>query len=358
MVGDGSRKVLYLQNWGGLDQTCRVTLPPEMRGWKITRMEGEFVRTAEGVETTVEGSQGVAVCILSAPGEKVPDFKLSDAEKNKILYVQNLMRFGCPTPGKKRVLFALDGPEPGGVVNPYARHPYTGVELFPHEIEAVRALGAEVDAIHPMAWTPELISQYAAVVVTEGNSLDYWQPLFGKPEFRKMLSDYVQGGGALFAEIYTGRSLNANMSFFSLGKEAWGVEIPWSKKPPRDATSFGFGDPRQILTDAVGTHPIAEGVGKVQLFALTPIKLSDGSRMEKVVSLPKTSSMPGACAIAAQSFGKGRVVVSADPMAFQPYRITTADNAALLVNALGWLLDEPVTDQTRAVFKEKCKTLE
>ena len=252
----------------------------------------------------------------------------------------------------------MDGPEPGGVVNPYARHPYTGVELFPHEIEAVRALGAEVDAIHPMAWTPELISQYAAVVVTEGNSLDYWQPLFGKPEFRKMLSDYVQGGGALFAEIYTGRSLNANMSFFSLGKEAWGVEIPWSKKPPRDATSFGFGDPRQILTDAVGTHPIAEGVGKVQLFALTPIKLSDGSRMEKVVSLPKTSSMPGACAIAAQSFGKGRVVVSADPMAFQPYRITTADNAALLVNALGWLLDEPVTDQTRAVFKEKCKTLE
>jgi hypothetical protein len=45
-------------------------------------------------------------------------------------------------------------------------------------------------------------------------------------------------------------------------------------------------------------------------------------------------------------------------MAFQPYRITTADNAALLVNVLGWLLDEPVTDQTRAEFKEQCKTLE
>lgn len=358
LVGDDSRRVLYLQNWGGLDQTCRVTLPPEMRGWKMTRIEGGFIRTAEGVETTVEGSQGVAVCILSAPGEGVPDFKLSDAEKKKIRYVHNLMRFNRPAPGKKRVLFALDGPEPGGVVNPYARHPYTGVELFPHEVEAVRALGAEADAIHPMVWTPELLSEYAAVVVTEGNSLDYWQPLFGKPEFRKMLSDYVQGGGALFAEVYTGRSLNANMSFFSLGKEAWGVEIPWSKKPPRDATSFGFGDPRQILTDAVGTHPIAEGVGKVQLFALTPIKLSNGSRMEKVVSLPKTSSMPGACAVAAQTFGKGRVVVSADPMAFQPFRIGEADNAALLVNVLGWLLDEPVTDRTRAEFKELCRTLE
>ena len=358
MVGDDSRKVLYLQNWGGLDQTCRVTLPTEMRSWKMTRLEGDFVRTAEGIETTVEGSQGVAVCVLSAPGAEEPDFKLSDAEKKKIRYVQNLMQFNRPAPGKKRVLFALDGPEPGGVVNPYARHPYTGVELFPHEVEAVRALGAEVDAVHPMAWTPELLSKYAAVVVTEGNSLDYWQPLFSKPEFRKMLSDYVQGGGALFAEVYTGRSLNANMTFFSLGKEAWGVEIPWAKNPPRDTTSFGFGDPRQILTDAVGTHPIADGVGKVQLFAMTPLKFSGGSKMEKVVSLPKTSSMPGACAVAAQTFGKGRVVVSADPMAFQPFRITTADNASLLVNVLGWLLDEPVTDQTREVFKEKCKTLE
>ena len=264
----------------------------------------------------------------------------------------------CPAPGKKRVLFALDGPEPSGVINPYARHPYTGVELFPHEIEAVRALGAEVDAVHPMAWTPELISQYAAVVVTEGNSLDYWQPLFGKPEFRKMLSDYVQGGGALLAEIYTGRSLNANMSFFALGKEAWGVEIPWTKNPPRDATSCGFGDPHQILTAALGTHPIAEGVGKVQLFALTPLKFASDAKMDKVVSLSQTSSMPGACVLAAQSFGKGRVVVSADPMAFQPYRILEADNATLLLNTLGWLLGEPVTSASRAAFKDQCRILE
>ena len=260
--------------------------------------------------------------------------------------------------GKKRVLFALDGPEPGGVVNPYARHPYTGVELFPHEIEAVRALGGEVDAIHPMAWTPELISQYAAVVVTEGNSLDYWQALFGKPEFRKMLSDYVKGGGSLFAEVYTGRSLNANMTFFTLGKESWGVEIPWMRNPPRDEISCGFGDPRQILTDAAGAHPIAEGVDKVQLFALTPLKFSTGSKMEKVVSLRQTSSMPGACVFAAQVFGKGRVVVSADPMAFQPGRILEADNATLLLNTFAWLLDESVTNAMRENFKKKCRRLD
>jgi methionine--tRNA ligase beta chain len=93
LVGDSSRNVLYLQNWGGLDQKCRVTLPEEMRDWRLTRIEGEFIRSATGVETTIEGSQSVAVCILSAPGADIPDFKLSDAEKKKLLYVQNLMQF-------------------------------------------------------------------------------------------------------------------------------------------------------------------------------------------------------------------------------------------------------------------------
>lgn len=367
LVGDASRKVLYLQNWGGLDQKCHVTLPEEMRDWELTRIEGKFIRSATGVETTIEGSQGVAVCILSAPGADIPDFKLSGAEKKKLLYVQNLMRFVSgnggsgkreEAMGKKRVLFAQDGPEPGGIVNPYARHPYTGVELFPHEIEAVRTLGGEVDAIHPTVWTPELLSRYAAVVVTEGNSLDYWQPLFSKLEFRKMLSDYVQGGGSLFAEVYTGRSLNANMTFFTLGKEAWGVEIPWMRNPPCDKISYGFGDPRQILTDAIGAHPIADGVGKIQLFALTPLKFSGESKMEKVVSLRQTSTMPGACVFAAQVSGKGRVAVNADPMAFQPGRVLEADNAALLLNTFGWLLDENVTNSMRENFKKKCRRLD
>ena len=172
-----------------------------------------------------------------------------------------------------------------------------------------------------------------------------------------MISDYVQGGGALFAEIYSGRSLNANAAFSQLGKEAWGVEIPRGRIP-RDESSCGFGDPRQILTDAIGAHPIAEGVGKVQLFALTPLKFLSGSAMEKAVSLPRTSSMPGACVVAAQVSGKGRVVVSADPMAFQPCRILEADNAALLLNMFGWLLGESVTSESRAAFKDQCRILE
>jgi hypothetical protein len=49
--------------------------------------------------------------------------------------------------------------------------------------------------------------------------------------------------------------------------------------------------------------------------------------------------------------GKGRVFVSADAMAFQPFRINEADNAALLENVMGWLLDKPVTQAMRDEFK-------
>ena len=49
--------------------------------------------------------------------------------------------------------------------------------------------------------------------------------------------------------------------------------------------------------------------------------------------------------------GNGRVFVSADAMAFQPFRINEADNAALLENVMGWLLGKPVTQGMRDAFK-------
>ena len=334
LVGDARRKVLYLQNWGGLDHTCRVTLPEECRGWRVVPLEGAFSRTADGrLATRVEGSQGVAVCMLLAPGETPPDLALPSETAAAIERVRDLMTFGRPAPGAKRVLFALDD-------DASAHSSLTGVLLFPHLVEAVRELGAEADAVPPRDWTPELLSRYAAVVVTEGDSLGYWEPLFGKPEFRAMLKRYVEEGGALFGDIYAGRSVCANARFSQLGKEAWGVEIPFGGKVARDETSHGFGDPRQIRTDNLAAHPIAEGVGSVQLFALVPLALDAGSPLAPVVSLPATSTKPGAPVLAAGEVGRGRVAVMADPMAFQPYRIGEAGNARLLRNLFAWLLGD------------------
>lgn len=351
LAGDAKRKVLYLQNWGGCDQTCVVDLPAECSGWRLTPLEGRFKKTPEGrIAVKVEGSQGMAACILSAPGAEIPEFRLSARENARLKRVRDIMTFGRPAPGRKRVLFPLDGP--GGL-----RHAYSGVEIFPHLVEAVRALGAEADAVPPAEWTRELLSKYAAVVVTEGNSLEYWEKLFSNPDFRAMLVDYLNGGGALFAAVDNSHSsLCANAEFARLSREAWNLDMPRGTVP-RDETSHGFGDPRQILTGNISSHPIAEGVNKVQLFALMPLNIMPGSQMEAVVSLPRTSTRPDAPVMVAQKFGKGRVAVTAEPMAFQPYRIGEADNAALLLNTFAWLLGEKATPETRASFRKQCMRL-
>ena len=54
--------------------------------------------------------------------------------------------------------------------------------------------------------------------------------------------------------------------------------------------------------------------------------------------------------MAAARFGAGRVFVCGDLTAFVPFRIGHADNAALLLNAFGWLTDRPVNAAAREAF--------
>ena len=55
--------------------------------------------------------------------------------------------------------------------------------------------------------------------------------------------------------------------------------------------------------------------------------------------------------IYAKMGGKGRLFVNFEPMAFQPFRIEHADNAALLENVFGWLSHTPVTAEMREEFR-------
>lgn len=108
-----------------------------------------------------------------------------------------------------------------------------------------------------------------------------------------------------------------------------------------DPVHAGYGDPFQILTDSVESHPITKDVRTVQLFAVDPLSIKHGSAMKPLVRIPPTAK---ACrdgvVMAAGSVGKGKVFVSAEIMAFQPYRIEAADNAKLLSNIVDWLLGE------------------
>ena len=105
-----------------------------------------------------------------------------------------------------------------------------------------------------------------------------------------------------------------------------------AKKVARDDARAGFGDPYQIRADVAGCGPLTEGVGKVQLYVLSPLRATKGSAAKTVVPVPDGAAM------LAIEHGKGRVFVSADNMFCQPYRITEADNAALLANVMEWLV--------------------
>ena len=88
----------------------------------------------------------------------------------------------------------------------------------------------------------------------------------------------------------------------------------------------------------------------MQLYRMSTLGLKGAAK--PVVTIPSDAeSYGGACAMAAVQIGKGRVFVSADAMAFQPFRINEADNAALLENVMGWLLGKPVTQAMRDEFK-------
>ena len=123
----------------------------------------------------------------------------------------------------------------------------------------------------------------------------------------------------------------------------------------RDARHAGLGDPYQILTENLVPGPLTEGVRKVQLYNLRTLKASKQKTAPKAVPVVKipvgAESGADAAAMMAVEHGKGRMFLSADAMAFQPFRIELADNAALLENIVGWLLNRPVTPEMRDAFR-------
>jgi hypothetical protein len=115
-----------------------------------------------------------------------------------------------------------------------------------------------------------------------------------------------------------------------------------------------MGDPWQISSgDIAKDTPLTEGVGKVQLFTLTPMKVGRGGTAIPVVRIPAGADKhAGELAMGAVECGRGRVFVSADAMFCQPMRIELADNAALLENIVGWLTRKEVTGKMRDDFRQ------
>ncbi len=341
-AGSEDRKLLYLHNWGGLDHDLTVTIPDGYGDWRMTQITGgEFKRIGKNTFTVRVASQAPAAVLLDSPQvtEKVSP-KISPEHRALIDRLMALNKSGDGT--KPKVLFCKSK-KPDATPS--------GRELFPYVLQLLETFGCETHESDPNDWTADYLRQFKMVCLTEGNSSTLRMGRAKDQAFSAMMREYVKEGGSLFVAAYAAGTVNCyGFSVCSKGN-VFGVTHRWSGTA-FDKAHAGMGDPQQILTDDVMSSPLTEGVKNVQLYALVPMSINKASEMKPLVKIPSTAeSGAGMPAMAYGEVGKGRVFFSIDAMAFQPGRISLADNANLLVNTLGWLLRKDVTEKTRSDFK-------
>ena len=230
-----------------------------------------------------------------------------------------------------------------------------GKELYPYVLDRLASFGVSAEEQDIETWTPELLKRSAVVVLPETNTQGFFRNAKKMKALGRMLDDYVRDGGALFVLAHTAYQVN-NYAYTLTSWAGLAPSLGASLADgARDARHAGLGDPYQILTENLVPGPLTEGVRKVQLYNLRTLKASKQKTAPKAVPVVKipvgAESGADAAAMMAVEHGKGRMFLSADAMAFQPFRIELADNAALLENIVGWLLNRPVTPEMRDAFR-------
>ena len=339
-AGSQTRKVLYLGNWGGFAHDLTVTIPKGLEGWRMTKLVGDFSRDADGRFHVRVPSHDIVSVLLEAPSvqecvnTEIPDAWKHAVERNAALNVER-------DTGKPKVLF----PKFKGAVDPL------GKELYPYLLDRIDAFGCEPRSVLLEEWTPELLASCPLVVLTETNTQRFYRQDQKKMKaFADMLEQYVERGGSLMFLVNTAWEVNNYGWLLDKVTPRFGI----GKGPVvRAAKHAGFGDPGQVLGDAVSSSPLAEGVARVQLYRMQALKFLKGSAAQAVVRIPNDAeSAAGQPALATVEKGKGRVFVSPDVLVFQPFRIEHGDNAALLENVIGWLLHKDVTQAMRDGFRQ------
>jgi hypothetical protein len=330
LCGDGDSRVLYLNNWGGMDHPLSVTLPAKYRKWRLTPVTGSFRRGKNGKILTTVDSQDVAVAFLTAPGAEVPRIRRPSPLRKKIFDKVLALNRHVPVDNAD-VLFPK-------YVEPRDQRAM-GAESFPYLLDRVESFGLKHAASEPATWTAETLKGKKLVVLTEGWSctLERYSVMNAsrKDAFVEMIRKYVEDGGSLMVISDGARTANVKAFYLKAFAPVFGVTPGWGIV--RDDAKTAFGDPYQSF----GNVPLApketlEGVKSVLNYVHFPLYYGKG-----------TSS-----AMVAKTYGKGKVYLSSDVMAFQPFRIEHADNAAFLQNLMGWLLNRPVTAADREKFKK------
>lgn len=319
LAGNDDRKVLYLHNWGGLDHPLTVTIPEAYAGYTARPVRGTFKRVAGNCfQVTVPSTSPVAL-LLEKPDVVPLPLKQPDAERNRLF--DRLVQLNRNGDGSRpKVLFVeKDDPQ----LTPVGR------TLYPNLLDAVNRFGFETHEAKFKEWTPEFLRQFALVVIDESWSNSYRSALEKNSPWCDNVAAYLKEGGSLLVMCHTASTGNSNADLLRQLTPKFGVGV--TRGIAFDPEHCNFGDPGQIRTRNLAEHSITVGVGEVQLYTLRPLTLEGSAKA--VVSTPK-----GEPAVAAGEAGKGRFVVSADLMLFQPRRIGCFGNNRLLWNTLGWLL--------------------
>ena len=329
LCGDAKNQVLYLNNWGGRDHELAIGVPEKFRSWSITPVVGEFRRGPRGAIFAKVDSQDVAVALLTAPGAKAPRMRRPSPLRMKIFDKVLALNNHAPVETADTLFPKYVEPRDQRAM---------GAESFPYLLERVESFGLTHAASEPATWTDQTLKGKKLVVLTEGwaCTLDRYGVMSPsrKEAFVEMIRRYVENGGSLMVISDGARTANVKAHYVKEFAPVFGLRAGWDIV--RNNATAAFGDPYQ----SVGEKPIApsevlEGVSSVLNYVHFPIFAGRG----------KSSAM------VAKTYGKGKVYISSDVMAFQPFRIEHADNAPLLQNVMGWLLNRPVTQQDRDAFR-------
>ncbi len=327
LAGNDERKLLYLHNWGGLDHPLTVTVPREYASFTARPIRGSFERTAGNVFRVKVPSSAPVALLLEKPGiSPLPLARANPARDQLLNRLAELNRDGDGS--RPKVLF---------IEREKRQYALCGRELYPNLTDIIDKLGFETHAVPLANWTPELLKDFKLVVLCETGSRAYRAVLSNDSPWSKHLVDYVKEGGSLLVMCHTANTVNSNAGLLRKLTPQFGVGV--KNNVVFDPEHCGFGDPAQILTGNLATHPVTANIGKIQLYASSPLAIKKNSIVKTVVSTPAGDPM-----MAAGEFGKGRVFFSADLMWLQPQRIELYDNARLLVNVLAYLLRKDIPE--------------
>lgn len=336
-----SRKILYLHNWGGLNHELTVSLPQKYGNYRARSIRENFTRLGADTFSVNIPASAPAVLLLEAEQEDALDLKGVPKELQAVL--DRLVELDKDGDGKRpAVLFLADLSRSNIPV---------GRQLYPMLTDALCQLGYETKTLDWQQWTPETLAQYKMVFLAEDWSPCYEPLLKGNSPFLRNVLDYVKNGGSLFLMSYSGLTTNAQAKLLNAFGNELGASLAWGGIA-YDPGSCGFGDPLQIRSHNISTHVLGDGIRSVQFYVNRPMTLKRDSILQAVVLTNNSDErQPDKAVIAAGEFGKGRVVLCSDLLWLQPFRIECDDNARLLMNTLGWLLRNKVTEQKKLEFK-------